>query len=438
MPAREQSVPTVAVTKVFLSFLAPCGGPHADPQDKALDLTQDDRSKHNFPFSGQNKNAEGFFPLLLILFSQTNFTLSGCCQCAVCPVGTSTALGSIPAFPLWKPRPPDRRTDGTDGEDRICCSPTARSTAQRWPRPLLRWSAGWARWGNAGGALDLLLPSEGVEALRRLPAQPWSWRTSCWPPACPLSTPPLHLGRSWGPGGGRLPGAALPARLCRGRAWPSSRRSPWNPYLRVVHSRLRVNALSLRSLGHLGPGLAAHGCAHPPERASFRMRTAPAPPSPRKSPPSAASGRRRSFFVQCSSCPSPHPVLQRGHPQDPAEAAAGAGQAARCGGRRRWWARWGGCSRCAFCPASVARVLLAALPGRRRACGPRERRGPRGRRDRQPHLPAGRAEPRAVYCFSSPAFRHSYRKLFYSLTLRARRPHDAEAPRAGTLGDSDS
>lgn len=83
-----------------------------------------------------------------------------------------------------------------------------------------------------------------------------------------------------------------------------------------------------------------------------------------------------------------------------------------------------------FLPCFVARVLLAASREGARLRAP-ERRCAADVTTTAPHLPAGRAEP-VVYCFSSPAFRHSYRKLFYSLTLRARRR--TQRPRAGTSG----
>lgn len=56
--------------------------------------------KHNFLFFRAEQNCKGFFPLLLILFPQTNFTYPDAVSVPPVPVGTSTALGSIPAFRL--------------------------------------------------------------------------------------------------------------------------------------------------------------------------------------------------------------------------------------------------------------------------------------------------------------------------------------------------
>ncbi|XP_020941707.1 12-(S)-hydroxy-5,8,10,14-eicosatetraenoic acid receptor [Sus scrofa] len=89
-----------------------------------------------------------------------------------------------------------------------------------------------------------------------------------------------------------------------------------------------------------------------------------------------------------------------------------------------------------FLPSFLARTLLAAFRGAQR-CGALRALVPAGDLTDSLTYLQGALNP-AVYCFSNPAFRRSYRKLFYTLTrpLR-RRGREAEA-RGCELRDSDS
>ena len=89
-----------------------------------------------------------------------------------------------------------------------------------------------------------------------------------------------------------------------------------------------------------------------------------------------------------------------------------------------------------FLPSFLARTLLAAFRGAQR-CGALRTLVPAGDLTDSLTYLQGALNP-AVYCFSNPAFRRSYRKLFYTLTrpLR-RRGREAEA-RGCELRDSDS
>ena len=199
--------------------------------------------------------------------------------------------------------------------------------------------------------------------------------------------------------------------LCRGAGVAFLTAVTLDRYLRVVHSRLRVNALSLRAawgisalvwllmaaLNHQSALLSEADCpsSEPREESSFRR-----------------LWQEALFFVQfilpfglilfCSVGilrtlrkrlrePDKQPKLRR------AQALVGAVVVlfALC-----------------FLPCFVARVLLAAA----RACGFRSTAVHVADVTGSLTYLQGVLNP-VVYCFSSPAFRHSYRKLFYTLTL---------------------
>ncbi|KAI4582628.1 hypothetical protein MJG53_009179 [Ovis ammon polii x Ovis aries] len=244
----------------------------------------------------------------------------------------------------------------------------------------------------------------------------------------------FYLGRkSWGLGRASCQALLFLRALCRGTGVAFLTAVTLDRYLRVVHSRLRVNALSLRAawgisalvwllmatLTHQSALLSDADCpsSEPQEESSFRR-----------------LWQEALFFVQfilpfglilfCSAGilrtlrkrlrePDRQPKLRR------AQALVGA---------------VGVLFALCFLPCFVARVLLAASRGAR-ACGLRSAAVHAADVTGSLTYLQGVLNP-VVYCFSSPAFRHSYRKLFYSLTLRARRPH-AEAP-GWDLRDSDS
>uniref|UniRef100_A0A8C4FFC0 G protein-coupled receptor 31 n=1 Tax=Catagonus wagneri TaxID=51154 RepID=A0A8C4FFC0_9CETA len=87
-----------------------------------------------------------------------------------------------------------------------------------------------------------------------------------------------------------------------------------------------------------------------------------------------------------------------------------------------------------FLPSLLARALLAAFRGTQR-CGVLRALVPAADLTDSLTYLQGALNP-AVYCFSNPAFRRSYRRLFYTLTLRGR-GREAGAP-GGELRDSDS
>lgn len=169
--------------------------------------------------------------------------------------------------------------------------------------------------------------------------------------------------------------------------------------------------------GGLGPRLAPGGRAQP--RKPPRLRGRVSLSRPRR-------GRVLQAHLAGGTVPAadrsplrPHPALQRRRhqnspeeaprPRRPARAAAGPG-AAGCGG------------------CAVRTVLPAQLRGpgvRSRPPGDGQPQGPdstgtRGRRDRQPHGPAERAEPRGLL-LPQPRVRRSYRRFFPTLRGRGRR-----------------
>lgn len=211
------------------------------------------------------------------------------------------------------------------------CSEHSRAVEVTRPRCCC-WSTGWARWATPWLALDLLLPSEGVEAPTPSTCSTWSWRTSLLASCLPFHARLLPWDARAGAWGRASCQALLFLRaLCTlGRAFLTA--VTLDRYLRVVHSRLRVNAVP--SGGKPEASRPWSGCSWlcSPTRSAL-LSDADCPSSePRKSPPSVASGRG-SLLRPVHPALRPHPVLQRAS-SGPCELRGARTGSPSCGGRR--------------------------------------------------------------------------------------------------------
>lgn len=239
--------------------------------------------------------------------------------------------------------------------------------------------------------------------------------------------------KRWDPGHAPCQALLFLRALCRGAGLAFLTAVTLDRYLRVVHSRLRVNALSLRAAWGIS-GLVWLLMAGLTHQSAFLSEAECPSSEPREESSFRRLWQEALFFVQfilpfglilfCSAGilrtlrkrlrePDKQPKLRR------ARALVGA---------------VGVLFALCFLPCFVARVLLAASRGAR-SCGLLTAAVHAADVTGSLTYMQGVLNP-VVYCFSSPAFRHSYRKLFYTLTLRARRLH-AEAP-GWDLRDSDS
>ncbi|VCW98858.1 unnamed protein product [Gulo gulo] len=275
--------------------------------------------------------------------------------------------------------------------------------------------------GQRRGAVDRLLPPEGVEALRRLPVQPGRRRPPAdLLPALPRRLPPETQDRALGTR--VVPDPALPTgpQPRAGRRLPRGRGS--GPLLLGgPPSAEGQPPVPARGLGGVGLRVAAAARPHPPEPVRLGGRVPrPGAPGRRVLPPALAGSP-----VLPAVCPPlrPHPVLPRRGHQDPPEAPARAGQTAQAAAGRAPVTVLVVLFTPCFLPSFLARVLVAVFRGAG-GCGVL------GAMAHVSDVANGLSYLQSLlnpvlYCFSNPAFRYSYRKVFNTLRGRGR---ETEAP----------
>ncbi|KAM9059942.1 12-(S)-hydroxy-5,8,10,14-eicosatetraenoic acid receptor [Megaptera novaeangliae] len=232
--------------------------------------------------------------------------------------------------------------------------------------------------------------------------------------------------KTWGLGRASCQGMLFLRSLCRGAGVAFLTAVALDRYLRVVHSRLKVNLLSLRAAWGISVLVWLVMAALTLTHQSVLLSEAECPSSePRTESSFSLIWQEALFFLQfilafglilfCSAGlirtrqkrlrdPHKQPKLQR------AQALV---------------ATVGVLFTLCFLPSVPARALLAIFRGALS----------RGALSSTVHAadvtgsltyPQGVLNP-VVHCFSNPTFRRSYRKLFYPLTLRGRK-QEAEAP----------
>ncbi|KAJ8791526.1 hypothetical protein J1605_020622 [Eschrichtius robustus] len=232
--------------------------------------------------------------------------------------------------------------------------------------------------------------------------------------------------KTWGLGRASCQGMLFLRSLCRGAGVAFLTAVALDRYLRVVHSRLKVNLLSLRAAWGISVLVWLMMAALTLTHQSVFLSEAECPSSePRTESSFSLIWQEALFFLQfilafglilfCSAGlirtlqkrlrdPHKQPKLQR------AQALV---------------ATVGVLFTLCFLPSFLARILLATFRGAL-SCEVLSSMVHAADVTGSLTYLQGVLNP-VVYCFSNPTFRRSYRKLFYTLTLRGRK-QEAEAP----------